>query len=72
MREPDSGSLLERTRDRLRQTWRDVVGAARVKLTGTVRPDLPDEDLARLRQQIGGTKGRNHWMRTHKKYGIEK
>ena len=52
MREPDSGSLLERTRDRLRQTWRDVVGAARVKLTGTVRPDLPDEDLARLRQQI--------------------
>ena len=52
MQEQDSGSLLERTRDRLRQTWRDVVGAARVKLTGTVRPDLPDEDLARLRQQI--------------------
>lgn len=43
---------MERTRDMLRQTWRDVIGAARVKLTGTVRPDLPDDDLARLRQQV--------------------
>jgi len=52
MQEPVPATLLERTRSMLRRTWRDVVGAARVKLTGSVRPDLPQEDLQRLRQQI--------------------
>ncbi len=45
-------TLLGRTRDMLRQTWRDVIGVARVRLTGNVRPDLPDDDLARLRRQV--------------------
>jgi len=41
-----------RTRSALVNAWRDIVGAARLKLAGAWRPDLPDEDLARLRQRI--------------------
>jgi malonyl-CoA decarboxylase len=44
--------FLGRTRKAIRKAWRDVVGVARVKMTGVLRPDLPDEDLERLRKQI--------------------
>lgn len=50
-----SSSFLSRTRGLLRQALRDVVDSAS-SLTArsalTVRPDLPDDDLARLQQQI--------------------
>lgn len=51
-RQSGPSTIFGRTRDLLRQTWREVIGAARVRLTGNVRPDLPDDDLARLRRQI--------------------
>ncbi len=44
--------FLGRTGKAIRKAWRDVVGVARVKMMGALRPDLPDEDLERLRHQI--------------------
>jgi malonyl-CoA decarboxylase len=44
--------LLERTRHRIVAAWRDALGAARGALAGGLRPDLPDDDLVRLRQRI--------------------
>ena len=45
--------LLERTRHRIVTAWRDALGAARGRFAGgALRPDLPDDDLERLRQRI--------------------
>jgi malonyl-CoA decarboxylase len=44
--------LFGRTRSALVNAWRDLVGAARLKLAGAWRPDLPDEDQKQLREQI--------------------
>ncbi len=50
-----SSSFLGRTRDILRRALRDVVDGATTRSSRNglnVRPDLPDDDLARLQQQI--------------------
>ena len=44
--------FLGRTRSALVNAWRDLMGAARLKLAGAWRPDLPDEDLELLRARI--------------------
>jgi malonyl-CoA decarboxylase len=44
--------LIDRTIGNLRRAWQDLTGAARVRLTGTVRPDLPKDDQERLKPQI--------------------
>jgi len=36
----------------LRKAWNELTGSARVKLTGVLRPDLPEDDCERLRAQI--------------------
>jgi len=48
----DSPRLLDRTLGNLLQVWKDLTGAARVKLTGTVRAELPEEDFKHLKRQI--------------------
>jgi malonyl-CoA decarboxylase len=45
-------SFLDWTFERVRHAWRDVAGSARDALSGTPRPELSDEDAARLRGQI--------------------
>ncbi len=45
-------NLFDRTVERLGQMLRDAAGEARVRLTGQVRPELPEDDAARLRRQI--------------------
>ncbi len=45
-------SLIDRTLWRLRRGWRDIAASARVAMTGAVRPDLPDDDAARLKLRI--------------------
>ncbi|MBN9525509.1 MAG: malonyl-CoA decarboxylase [Alphaproteobacteria bacterium] len=47
-----AATLFDRTLDRLTRVLRDVAGSARVRLTGQLRPDLPDDDLVRLKKQI--------------------
>jgi len=42
----------DRTLGYLRRAWREIAGSARGVLTGIPRPDLPDDDAARLRQQM--------------------
>jgi malonyl-CoA decarboxylase len=44
--------LLDRTIGNLRRAWKDLTGTARVKLTGTVRAELPEEDSKHLKRQI--------------------
>jgi malonyl-CoA decarboxylase len=44
--------FVDRTLTRLRGAWREIAGSARGVLTGGLRPDLPDDDAARLRQQM--------------------
>ncbi len=59
-------SLFDRTRGALLRRWRDL--AARVSPSGVIRPDLPAEDLDRLRRQVdaclegrgGGASARGH------------
>jgi malonyl-CoA decarboxylase len=51
MSEP-SANLLDRTLERLGRALRGAAGSARVRLTGQLRPDLPEDDAARLRRQI--------------------
>lgn len=41
-----------RTRTAIVNAWRDIVGAAKLKLGVAWRPDLPDEDLERLRERV--------------------
>ena len=45
-------TLLDRTVTRLGRAWREATGTARLRLAGHLRPDLPDDDLERLRRQI--------------------
>jgi malonyl-CoA decarboxylase len=46
----DSG--FGRTLANLRSAWREIALSARGVLTGAPRPDLPEDDIARLRQQM--------------------
>jgi malonyl-CoA decarboxylase len=45
-------SVFDRTLANLRSAWREIAGSARGVLTGAPRPDLPDDDAARLREQM--------------------
>lgn len=47
-----SATFLDRTLGNLLQTLRDVTGAVSRQISGTLKPDLPDADLARLRDQL--------------------
>jgi len=44
--------VFDRTLANLRSAWREIAGSARGVLTGAPRPDLPDDDAARLHQQM--------------------
>jgi malonyl-CoA decarboxylase len=44
--------VFDRTLANLRTAWREIAGSARGVLSGSLRPDLPDDDAARLRQQM--------------------
>ena len=50
--QPEEQRLIDRTLGNLRRAWKDLTGAALVKLTGIVRPDLPEEDCKRLQREI--------------------
>lgn len=52
MEQSDSPRLIDKTLGNIRRAWKDLTGAARVKLTGTVRPDLPEDDWELLKRQI--------------------
>ncbi|MDA0230619.1 MAG: malonyl-CoA decarboxylase family protein [Proteobacteria bacterium] len=47
-----SGALVDRTLTNIRNAWREMTDSARVALTGSVRPDLPPEDLERIERQV--------------------
>jgi malonyl-CoA decarboxylase len=44
--------VIDRTMANLRSAWREIAGSARGVLSGAPRPDLPEDDAARLRQQM--------------------
>src|SRR5216683_2118109 len=44
--------VLDRTMANLRSAWREIADSARGVLSGAPRPDLPEDDIARLRQQM--------------------
>src|SRR5712691_3599374 len=44
--------VLDRTMAHLRSAWREIAGSARGVLSGAPRPDLPEDDIARLHQQM--------------------
>ena len=44
--------LIERTGVMLSQAWKDIAGTARVKITGDLHPDLPQQDLAEVTRRI--------------------
>ena len=50
--ELDRGSLLDRTLRNLRQAWWDIAASARGAISSTLRPDLPGDDVARLRWRM--------------------
>ncbi len=52
MSEQPSAGLIDRALGRVRRAWRDVAGASRAELAGTLRPDLPPEDAERMRRQL--------------------
>ena len=45
-------SLLDRTIQNLRTAWTGMSDSTRYYLTGAPRPDLPDDDLAKIRQHM--------------------
>jgi malonyl-CoA decarboxylase len=47
-------SVIERALGGVRRAWREIAGSARGVHNGALRPDLPEDDVARLRQQIQG------------------
>lgn len=47
-----SATFLDRTLGNLLQTLRGVTGGGSGQISGTLKPDLPDSDLARLRAQF--------------------
>src|ERR1700674_2147806 len=44
--------VFDRTLANLRSAWREIALSARGVLSGAARPDLPDDDIARLRHQM--------------------
>jgi malonyl-CoA decarboxylase len=44
--------VFDRTLANLRSAWREIALSARGVLSGAPRPDLPEDDIARLRQQM--------------------
>ncbi|MCP5374215.1 MAG: malonyl-CoA decarboxylase [Hyphomicrobiales bacterium] len=50
--QPATGHVLTRTLNTLRTAWRGIGGAAYDADTAAARPDLPEEDAERLRQQM--------------------
>src|SRR5438093_8725739 len=44
--------VFDRTLANLRSAWREIALSARGVLTGAPRPDLPEDDVARLREQM--------------------
>src|SRR5712692_9982031 len=44
--------VFDRTLANLRSAWREIALSARGVLAGAPRPDLPEDDIARLRQQM--------------------
>ena len=44
--------VFDRTIANLRSAWREIALSARGVLSGAPRPDLPEDDVARLRQQM--------------------
>src|SRR5579885_2544200 len=44
--------FFDRTFANLRRAWREIAGSARGVLSAALRPDLPDDDVARLRLQM--------------------
>ena len=44
--------VFDRTLANLRSAWREIALSARGVLSGAPRPDLPEDDVARLRQQM--------------------
>ncbi len=52
MSEQGSISFLDRTLRNLRSAWQGIAGAKYDAAAASLRPDLPDEDAARLREQM--------------------
>jgi len=52
--------VFDRALARARRAWRDIAASARGALSGALRPDLPDDDLIRLRQQMHGCLDRHN------------
>src|SRR5213083_3746909 len=44
--------VVDRTLANLRSAWREIASSTRGVLSGAPRPDLPEDDVARLRQQM--------------------
>ena len=44
--------VFDRALANLRSAWREIAGSARGVLSGAPRPDLPDDDAGRLREQM--------------------
>lgn len=44
--------FVDRTLANLRNAWREIAASARIGRTTALRPDLPEDDAARLRQQM--------------------
>ncbi|HWB47487.1 MAG TPA: malonyl-CoA decarboxylase [Stellaceae bacterium] len=45
-------TVVDRTLGKLRNVWREIATSTRGVLSGTARPDLPEDDAQRLRQQM--------------------
>ncbi|MBV9553653.1 MAG: malonyl-CoA decarboxylase family protein [Alphaproteobacteria bacterium] len=45
-------TMVDRTRFKLRSMWREIASSTRGVLSGLPRPDLPEDDAQRLRQQM--------------------
>jgi malonyl-CoA decarboxylase len=52
MEQAETPKLFDRTLGNLKRAWQGITGAARVKLTGTVRADLSGDDCELLKRQI--------------------
>jgi len=45
-------TVVDRTLGKLRNVWREIASSTRGVLAGAPRPDLPEDDAQRLRQQM--------------------
>ena len=48
----DRENFWDRALKQLSGTWQDVADAARIRTGGRIRPDLPDDDLERMRARV--------------------